>query len=257
MMNFALTQGLTHMLQLGLGWVLGQAVLSERMRVHDTRKLMHFCLFLAPIAIGMVLQHDRTPAVFVLSGVSFLLSLLVLVEPIRRRIPVLRTAFAAVDRPEDRPYSLAWMVTQLLGDYAAMVVCTLWLLSYGQVPMIAVVAMAICFGDGLAEPVGVRWGRHRYAVPSLVRGRRYHRSIEGSAVVFAATVVVVLIAGWLLPPGTLIPVAARMPLLILLPVSMTLAEALAPHTWDGPVMYLTGGATLVAALEWAGPVATG
>lgn len=248
MLNFCLTQGLTHALQLLLGVMLGRRVLRGSMRVHDTRKIMHFCLFLAPVAIGAVLQHEKTPLVLALSGLSFLVSLLVLVEPIRSRIPPLATAFAAIDRPEDRPYSLAWMITQLLGDYAAISLSAWWLAGYGQSELVFLVAAAICFGDGLAEPIGVRFGRHKYPVPSLARGRTYHRSLEGSAVVFAATLAVVLLARPHLPPG-LFPAAA-----VALPVTLTLAEALAPHTWDGPIMYGVGGATLVGLLE---SVATG
>lgn len=246
MLNFCLTQGLTHVLQLALGWALGRQVLAGRMGVHDTRKLMHFCLFLAPVAIGAVLHHDRTPVVLALSGLSFLVSLLVLVRPIRERFGILQTAFAAIDRPEDRPYSLAWMITQLLGDYLALAVSSIWLAQYGRPELVFVIALAICFGDGLAEPIGVRWGRHRYAVPSLAKGRRYHRSLEGSAVVFAATLVVVLLCHAQFPPGALIAAVA------IVPAALTLAEALAPHTWDGPVMYLTGGAAMVAVLEVAG-----
>lgn len=246
MLNFCLTQGLTHVLQLLLGVLLGRRVRAGQMRVHDTRKVMHFCLFLAPVAIGAVLQHERTPIVFALSGLSFLISLLVLVEPIRRRVPLLETAFAAIDRPEDRPHSLAWMITQLLGDYAAISLSAWWLAGYGHPQLIFVVALAICFGDGLAEPIGVRYGRHRYPVPSLARGRQYHRSVEGSAVVLLASLAVVLACGSQFPTGTFVAAA------IALPIALTLAEALAPHTWDGPVMYLVGGATMVGVLEFAG-----
>jgi phytol kinase len=35
----------------------------------------------------------------------------------------------------------------------------------------------------------------------------------------------------------------------IVPVTMTLAEALSPHTWDGPFLYLVGGVSLIAVLE--------
>ncbi len=43
--------------------------------------------------------------------------------------------------------------------------------------------------------------------------------------------------------------------MLLIPVAMTLAEALSPHTWDGPFLYATGGASTVAVLELAPRVA--
>jgi phytol kinase len=37
--------------------------------------------------------------------------------------------------------------------------------------------------------------------------------------------------------------------LAIIPLAMTLAEAWSPHTWDGPFLYLAGGASTVATLE--------
>ena len=48
--------------------------------------------------------------------------------------------------------------------------------------------------DAVAEPVGTRWGRHPYRVPSLSRTKS-HRSFEGSAAVFIASLLCVLLAG--------------------------------------------------------------
>jgi phytol kinase len=42
-------------------------------------------------------------------------------------------------------------------------------------------ALLVGIGDGLAEPVGRRLGRHRFRVPSLVRSKTTERSLEGSA----------------------------------------------------------------------------
>jgi phytol kinase len=44
--------------------------------------------------------------------------------------------------------------------------------------------LAAGWGDAIGEPVGARWGRHRYRVPSLA-GVAATRSWEGSAAVFA------------------------------------------------------------------------
>jgi phytol kinase len=48
----------------------------------------------------------------------------------------------------------------------------------------AFVGYLVCgWGDAVGEPVGSRWGKHKYAVPSLA-GVRAQRSIEGSFAVF-------------------------------------------------------------------------
>jgi phytol kinase len=50
----------------------------------------------------------------------------------------------------------------------------------------AFVGYLVCgWGDALGEPVGTRWGKHRYRVPSLA-GVPATRSLEGSSAVFLA-----------------------------------------------------------------------
>jgi hypothetical protein len=38
--------------------------------------------------------------------------------------------------------------------------------------------------------------------------------------------------------------------LLIVPISITLAEAFSPHTWDTPYMFLVGGGTLLAIMKW-------
>jgi len=93
-------------------------------------------------------------------------------------------------------------------------------------------------GDGLAEPVGVRFGRHPYQTKALFTRKKYVRTLEGSACVFLASIAILIYFHALFTPGQL--VAA----LIILPLVMTLAEAFSPHTWDTPFLFLVGYLTL-------------
>jgi dolichol kinase len=99
-------------------------------------------------------------------------------------------------------------------------------------------------GDGLAEPVGVRFGKRTYQVPALVSGRSYERTLEGSACVFLTSVVVVLAFHAMFTAPQLMVALAAVPLL------MTLAEARAPHTWDQPFLFLTGSLALLGIVVW-------
>ena len=49
--------------------------------------------------------------------------------------------------------------------------------------------LSVGLGDGLAEPVGRIWGKHKYKVRAMCTSKRYTRSLEGSAVVFFWTAV--------------------------------------------------------------------
>jgi phytol kinase len=91
--------------------------------------------------------------------------------------------------------------------------------------------------DGVAEPVGVRWGRHKYRVPSLTDGAAVYRSVEGSAAVFATTFLVMLV--------TRSPASVGLSLLVAAVV--TAAEAVSPHGLDNLSIPLAVGGVLVVA----------
>jgi len=84
-------------------------------------------------------------------------------------------------------------------------------------------------GDAVGEPVGTRFGKHKYRVPSLTSVEAV-RSWEGSAAVlimcFAALILGIALApelrfSWASP--------ATVPLLALICTSV---EAISPHGWD-------------------------
>ena len=120
-----------------------------------------------------------------------------------------------------------------------------WLERYEKDVLIYISVLVAGIGDGLAEPVGVRFGRHTYRTRALFTKRMYTRSLEGSACVLASGFLAVfLLRGQLDPAQFAIALGV-------IPLAMTLAEAWSPHTWDGPFLYLVGGASTVATLELA------
>lgn len=90
-------------------------------------------------------------------------------------------------------------------------------------------------GDAAGEPVGTRWGRHRYGVPSW-GGVRVTRSVEGSAGVLVFSLVAVLVGVGLIPEFHLTQRSAW--LLPLLAACCALIEAASPHGWDNLTMQL-------------------
>jgi len=67
-------------------------------------------------------------------------------------------------------------------------------------PFASVGYLAAGWGDAVGEPVGARWGRHPYRVPSLA-GVPATRTIEGSAAVFVVASVGSMLALWSLGFG--------------------------------------------------------
>lgn len=143
-------------------YFLGLWVLRRGIRVNYTRKIQHFTLFFVPMVLAAYIPF--TPSLYTVfgSGLVFLASLALFTQPIRSRSTLIATAFASLDRPEDRPYTLLWLSTQILATYVVLVLMLVWLERYEKSILIYVTVLVAGIGDGLAEPVGVRFGRHTY-----------------------------------------------------------------------------------------------
>ncbi|HYN11124.1 MAG TPA: hypothetical protein VET51_00585 [Burkholderiales bacterium] len=245
MSNFWLIEATRTAVLFLAAFFLGLWVLRGGIRVNYTRKILHFLLFFVPLTLAAYLPYPGNYATVVLSGLVFLASILALSEPLRSRSRFLATVFAAFDRPEDRPYTLLWLTTQIFATYVVLIAMLVWLQQYDKVPLIYITVLVAGIGDGLAEPIGVRFGRHTYRTRALFTDRTYTRSLEGSACVLMSAVLAIFLMRSQLE-GTQFFLA-----LLVIPAAMTLAEAWSPHTWDGPFLYLAGGASTVAVLDWA------
>ena len=98
------------------------------------------------------------------------------------------------------------------------------------------------WGDAVGEPVGTRWGRHRYAVPSLM-GVPAQRSLEGSVAVALVSTAVAFAGFYMLqyPVGTALITA------LLCGLGSAMVEAISNHGLDNLTIQVAGAgiATLV------------
>ncbi len=204
-------------------------------RVNYTRKAVHFAHILSPLLINRAFL-DYSLDYFVKSSALSLFFPLLFVEPVRRRVPLLETLFLCFDRPEDRPHTVKLAFTQLLAMNTVIIgLAYLYRFSGLSLDLLAVPLMITAFGDGLAEPVGVKYGKNKYEVTALFTNRVYSRSYEGSAMVLLATVFTLIgLRALFTAPQLLL-------LLIYMPLKMTIVEAYSPHTFDNPFLYFVGG----------------
>jgi dolichol kinase len=218
----------------------GLLVIRHGIKVNYTRKINHFVIFFLPIFLSDVFPYEDTIATTLITTLIFVLALLALREPVRKRSNFISTAFASMDRPEDRPHTLYWVTTQIAAGYAVLLPLIYVFSQQGISELIYIPIFVNGIGDGLAEPVGVRFGRREYTVQALGSDRTYTRTVEGSACVFLVSLVVIVFFRDAFT-STQFWVA-----LGVVPVAMTLAEARAPHTWDTPFLFLVGGLCLLA-----------
>jgi phytol kinase len=223
-----------------IAYLCGLLVHHGNVLVNYTRKVNFFALFLIPNLVNYLIPYPASPATTTLRTVFFILALAIFVAPIRKRIPFVATMFLSYDRPEDRPFTLLWLVTQLVAGYLVVAPMSAYFTHSGFAQLMFIPILVHGFGDGLAEPVGVRFGKHKYTTRALFTDRRYTRSLEGSACVLVAGLVTVTAFHESFTP------AQFWLALAIVPTVMTLAEAASPHTWDTPLMFLAGGLSLLA-----------
>lgn len=164
----------------------------------------------------------------------------------RERFPVCAYVFLSQDRREDRPDTLIFQITEDIMRFAIYFPFKLLLVDLVGSKAIIFIPIAVNnIGDGLAEPVGVAFGKHKYSTTALYhKGRFFHskftRSYEGSACVLLTTFIIVA-ANY----NAFNPTQFWITFCIL-PFLMTIAEAKAPHTNDGPFLAVIGCGFLAA-----------
>ncbi|CAF2889650.1 unnamed protein product [Rotaria sp. Silwood2] len=151
--------------------------------------------------------------------------------------------FNTIDRPEDRPNTLLWCS---LGNTLSGTIINKafqWIFAVTkQADMTLVTLLILGFGDGLAEPIGIYFGRHIYWVNAwcTVEKRRYQRSLEGSSCVWITSIVSISIFFYFFQNQIQFWTA-----IIILPPLMTFAEALSPHTLDNCILLVVGNVALL------------
>ena len=142
------------------------------------------------------------------------------------------------------PHTMFWLISQLLAGYAVLIPMQILFRKFGFADLIFIPILVHGLGDGLKlKPVGA--GSENINIPAarFFNKRRYTRSLEGSACVFVAGLVAVLLFHASFTPAQFIGA------LLIVPIGMALAEAFSPHTWDTPYMFLVGTGSLLAIMK--------
>lgn len=198
-------------------------------RVAYTRKVFHFVIISTAAAVQLLWG---LPGVVVFGSV---VSALVVYAVVRG------DGFAfyeALARPSDAPHRELFVVVPLVATAVGGVLANLLMSPFAPVGY-----MVTGWGDAVGEPVGTRWGRHPYRVPSL-GGVRASRTLEGSAAVFvvgtAAAATTLLWMGY--DPGRAAAVA------LACGAAGTAVEAVSSHGLDNLTVQLASAAVARALL---------
>jgi phytol kinase len=201
----------------------------RQVRTPYTRKIFHFLIF---TTAGIFQFRFGLPLVVLFGSI---VSGLVLVAVVVGEGFVFYEALA---RESDRPHRTLFVLVPLATTALGGLLINLFF------PQFAFIGYLVGgWGDAVGEPVGTRWGRHRYAVPSLM-GVRAQRSLEGSAAVALVSTVVAFSGFYLLH----YPVATALSTALLCGLGSTAVEAVSNHGLDNLTIQVAAAGLATLAL---------
>lgn len=194
-----------------------------RIKTPYTRKIFHFIIFTSS---GIFQYLYGLSAVLVFGSIVFGMVLIALYKSDGFSF------YEALARPTDAPHRSKFIVLPLFATAIGGLLSNVF---FGQFAFIGYLVGG--WGDAIGEPVGTKWGKHKYSVPTLF-GVRAYRSYEGSFAVFLVSYLA-LILSFLLLGKTLI---WSLLIGLLVAIICTLTEAFSSHGLDNLTVQLMASA---------------
>lgn len=157
---------------LAAGYISGILKMKKGIRTNYTRKLFHFTIFSTAGLVGLFFGFSGTIVFGSWAGL-FILFILYLGQG--------NIFYEGMAREQDEPHRSFYIIVPFISTAVAGVLDNFL---FGQVALVGYLVAG--WGDAAGEPVGVRFGRHRYRVPSRKKVMCY-RSLEGSSAIFSVS----------------------------------------------------------------------
>jgi phytol kinase len=201
--------------------------INRKLKTAYTRKLFHVCIF----SLAAFLQLKLGIASVLIFG-GFV-SVVVLYAVYKGDgFPF----FEALARESDYPHRRAFILLPLLTTAVGGIISNVL---FGHIAFVGYLVGG--WGDAVGEPVGARWGKNAYKVPSLF-GLPAKRSLQGSAAVFIVSCISAYIALWYVGPDINYPIFAA----ILCGLSACVVEAVSTHGLDNLTIQIAASAVAYA-----------
>jgi phytol kinase len=204
------------------GWMK----VKKKIRTPYTRKTFHFLIF---STAGLLQFYYGLKAVTFFGGMVFILVVIAVLLGERLWF------FKALARESDAPHEKKFIILPLLATAFGGVLSNIFF------PSTAYIGYFVGgWGDAVGEPVGTKWGKHRYTVPTLF-GVRATRSIEGST---AVMLVSMIIAAGCMMQLTEVSFLGCILIGFICGIAACLVEAISSHGLDNLTIQLTASAVL-------------
>jgi len=225
----------------------GYIITSEmsRFKINYTHKLCCLSVYLMPLLV-VIPPPQVGPVGLICTSWCSLASLIVLIKPIRENVPFFMLFFNAVDRSEDRPHTLEWMIggNIIPGLFVILFFHRMFLFTQ-QTNLLYIMILATSLGDGLSEPVGIFFGKHKYVMPGWNRKVRHQRSLEGSACTLFVTMLVIT-CSW----KVFLNAHQFFTSLSVVSALSTVLEAVVPHPSEIPIIMFAVGLSLTMTITF-------
>ncbi len=209
----------------GLVWAAGCLILAGKLKSRRhwptgyTRKLFHFLIFSTAFITHLIWE---VPGVCLFGATTTM----VIGYALSRGSG--NAMYEAMARETDEPRRTFYIVVAYIATLLGGLVNNIFF------PRAAVLGYLVCgIGDALAEPVGTRFGKHRYRVLAM-GGVRAFRSLEGSSSLFLVSTLILILFIGLSPNAALTPLSIAIAFLIA--AISTAIEAVSPHGWDNATL---------------------
>lgn len=192
-----------------------------KLQESDSRKINHIAVFVGgALVFGWLPEMTARVNLYAIAS-----TILIFIYTICRykEIPPFSYAYAANTRASDVPNTTFFFWSSWCVSIAALAVVDIL---FAQMSVTRTAILVVGIADGIAEPIGRRFGKHKYPVFSFGTATSF-RSIEGSLAVWTATLAVFVTCSIDGLNSSIFPIAA------LLTASITtLVEAISPRGCD-------------------------
>ena len=218
----------------GLAWALAALWMAGKLkqrgvRTGYTRKVFHFLIF---STVSVLQWRLGTPSVCLFGGLCSVVVFFAVWQGPGHML------YEALAREKDEPHRTFYILVPYFTTLAGGLASTML---FGPLALAGYLVTGL--GDAIGEPVGTRFGRHFYRVPSRASVPAM-RSLEGSSAVFLMSALALVLAAAASPHMVLAHLGPWK--LVAMAAASTLAEAVSPHGWDNATMQV-----VPTALVWA------
>lgn len=199
--------------------IIGYLKLSQKINPDYARKPFHILAFLTAF---MLQKNYGLPLAFLY---AIMTSLVVAYAVIRGETYPLYQAMA---REKDAPYKTYYIVVPYL---AALIGGFISNVLFGSIAIVGYLVVGL--GDAAGELVGIKWGKHKYIVPTLSK-HKTTRSYEGSLGVLIVSSLATFVALTIFQQCDLS--INNLLIIFLVGFISALLEGISPHGWDNATM---------------------